>query len=101
MMPHLTYKYMMNEPFVAGTQATTQSSHQQFLFKRARDLTNPNNEPMAEVKKSEEEVKDEQERMWEELNNNIKNQDITKLVIKQDCDELFGLEIAYRKSYDM
>ena len=27
MMPQLTYKYMMNEPFVAGTQATIQSSH--------------------------------------------------------------------------
>lgn len=38
--------------------------------------------------------------MWEELDSHV-NQDITKLVVKQDCDELFGLDIVYRKSYDM
>ena len=35
----------MNEPFVAGTKATIQSSHEQFKFKRARDFENPNNDP--------------------------------------------------------
>jgi len=27
-MPHLTYKYIMNEPFVGGDSAKTQDSHE-------------------------------------------------------------------------
>lgn len=32
--PNLKYKYVMNEPFVAGSQATNQWSHEQLTFKR-------------------------------------------------------------------
>ena len=33
-MPHLKYKYMMNEPFIGGDAASVQDSHLQIKFKK-------------------------------------------------------------------
>ena len=98
-MPHLTYKYVMNEPFVQGTSAQIQNSHDQFKFKRARDLFNPNNDPVV-VEKTEDEMREEQVKLWDDVTLAM-DQDASKLIIKQDGTELFGLEVVQRTSFKL
>jgi hypothetical protein len=64
--PLLKYKYQMNEPFVNGTNAQTQWSHDQLSFKHQRDLE-PGfklGAPIERPVKTEEEVKREREDLW-------------------------------------
>lgn len=64
--PLLKYKYAMNEPFVGGTSATNQWSHDQIAFKRHLALQPgfKNGQPIEPVTKSEEEVRKEREDLW-------------------------------------
>lgn len=63
-------------------------------------MDNPNNDP-AEVKnKTEDEIKQDQENMWDTITGEAK-EDITKMVIKQDCLEIFTLDIVFKKSNNM
>ena len=64
--PLLKYKYVMNEPFVQGSSAENQWSHDQLDFKRARDMApgyklNQHPEP---IERTEEIVKKEREDLW-------------------------------------
>jgi hypothetical protein len=63
-------------------------------------MDNPNNDP-AEVKnKTEDEIKQDQENLWDTITGEAK-EDITKMVIKQDCLEIFTLDIVFKKSNNM
>ena len=88
-MPHLTYKYIMNEPFVGGDSAKIQDSHEQIKFKKQ---TIYELEPEKKVKTLMMEKEEMVEAFAEQFADN--RPDINSLLIKQDREELFGLEIV-------
>jgi DNA polymerase II small subunit/DNA polymerase delta subunit B len=71
--PLLKYKYVMNEPFVAGTSAQNQWSHEQLTFKRKRDLeiVGVRNDglcrPQPPIQKTEDQVKQERQDLWDSI----------------------------------
>ena len=54
--------------------------------------------PEEEKPRSEEEVKQQTEELWENVTRSA-NEDITKMLIKQDNEEIFTLSIANRKTF--
>jgi hypothetical protein len=75
--PLLKYKYVMNEPFVGGTSAQNQWSHEQLIFKRKRDLeiVGIRNDglcrPQAAVQKTEDQLKQERQDLWEAIKQEV------------------------------
>ena len=99
-MPQLTYKYLMNEPFVGGTASQIQNSHEQFKYKRAKTLGIEMDEGTDIKSKTEEQFRSEQTSFWNNVESNP-TEDIQTFMIKQDSEELFGLSISARQSYNM
>jgi hypothetical protein len=58
------------------------------------------NQVVEPATKSEEQVKKEREELWSQLKEDVSGVDINHILIKQNCEELFGLEITERKSLD-
>lgn len=54
------------------------------------------------IKKSEDDVKKEREDLWEKITQDIDISDakIDQVLVKRDCEELFGLEISHRRGYE-
>jgi len=90
----------MNEPFVNGSNAQNQWSHDQLSFKRQRDME-PGYKIGVTVEKpvkTEEEVKREREDLWCQVSAEVDDVNINLLIIKPHCQPLFGLEIVERRS---
>jgi hypothetical protein len=64
--PQLKYKYVMNEPFIGGSSATTQWSHDQLQYKRMKMMEQGHKlgVPQEPVRKTEDQVKKEREDLW-------------------------------------
>jgi hypothetical protein len=88
-LPHLTYKYKMNEPFVQGEAATVQDSHQQARYKI---------EAVYGLVKERAADADKQE--WQDaLVSKFEHEqpDVKTLLVKQDTYVRFGLQVAERR----
>jgi hypothetical protein len=75
----------MNEPFVNGSAAINQWSHEQISYKRQRDMQPgyKNNQKIEPVIKSEEQAKKEREDFWTVATEDIQNVDFNQVLIKQ------------------
>eukprot|EP00347_Sterkiella_histriomuscorum_P017662 403348480 len=98
-MPTLQYKYCMNEPFIGGTNAQVQTSHENLIFKRNLTYQYNVTNQMIQDKKTEDDIKKEQCDLWDKVKSNCKVDDLTSFTIKQDDEYLFSLEVVIRQSY--
>ena len=89
----------MNEPFIGGTDSQIQNYHEQFKYKRAKTL-GIDMDPVDIKHKTEEQAKSDQIQFWNQIESNP-SADIQTILIKQDGETLFGLEIKQRNSYNM
>ena len=86
----------MNEPFVGGTNASIQMSTEQLLYKRKRDYEPQVDETL--VVKDENEIKKEMQKEWIRIGEGERSE-IEVLLVKENCKEMFGLNITYRASF--
>lgn len=104
-MPNLRYQYCMNEPFVGGINASVQSSIEANVHKRRVAYDLDLEEEEAEQKMT---IEEQKEKMKKELcskieediivqGQSITTEDVDTLLVKQDREVEFGLNIQARK----
>jgi hypothetical protein len=59
--------------------------------------------PVDPVQKTEEELKRERQDLWSHVKEDVERSgiNINEITIKRNCEELFGLQVSNRKTFDM
>ena len=64
------------------------------MFEVPMDQNNPET-----FKKSEEQTRREHTEIWNQVKEGTSLSEINQIIIKQNCEEMFGLDVTYRKNY--